>query len=91
MFFAVNMISFTKFSYNVFERGILDSLMKDSDNLFNILSEVYVGMGYDFSNAIQQYGNGNILTIEYIVKTINNISGRRSEAIYFLNNHSRNH
>ena len=91
LFFAVNMISFTKFSYNVFERGILDSLIKDSDNLFNILSEVYVGMGYDFNNAIQQYGNGNILTIEYIVKTIQNISERRTEAIYFLNNHARNH
>ncbi len=90
LFFAVNLISLTKFSYNVFERGILDSYYKESDNLFLILNEVYVGMGYDFYNAIQGYGVGNILTIEYIVKTIQNISGRRTDAKNFLNNHTRN-
>ena len=47
-------------------------------------------MGYDFYNAIQGYGVGNILTIEYIVKTIQNISGRRTDAKNFLNNHTRN-
>ena len=90
LFFAVNLISFTKFSYNVYERGILDSYYKESDNLFLILNEVYVGMGYDFYNAIQGYGNGNILTIEYIVKTIQNISEKRTDAINFINNHTRN-
>ena len=60
------------------------------NNLFLILNEVYVGMGYDFYNAIQGYGNGNILTIEYIVKTIQNISGKRTDAINFINNHTRN-
>ena len=90
LFFAVNLISLTKFSYNVFERGILDSYYKESDNLFLILNEVYVGMGYDFYNAIQGYGVGNILTIEYIVKTIQNISGKRTDAKNFLNNHIRN-
>ena len=87
LFFAVNMISFTKFTYNIFERAILDSDIKDNDSLFTTLNEVYVGMGYDFSNAIQQYGNSNILTIEFIVKTIQNISEKRTEPRYFLKNH----
>ena len=87
LFFAVNMISFTKFSYNVFERGILDSDIKENSSLLIALNEVCVGMSYDFSNAIQQYGNSNILTIEFIVKTIQNISEKRIESRYFLNNH----
>ena len=89
LFFAVNMISFTKFSYNVFERGILDSDIKENNSLLIALNEVYVGMGYDFSNEIQQYGNNNILTIEFIVKTIQNISEKRIEPRYFLKNHQK--
>ena len=46
-------------------------------------------MGYDFNNDIQIYGNGNILTIEYIVKTIQKISENRTQTSYFLGNHTR--
>ena len=91
LFFAGNLISFVKFSYNTFERGIIDSYVKEEDNLFFVLSEVYVGMGYDFYYIIQQYGNGNILTIEFIVKTIQNISDKRIEPSPFLKNHSKNY
>ena len=68
LFFAGNLISFSKFSLNILERGMLDN--DDNNNLFIVLNEIYVGMGYDFYNNIQTYGNSNTLTIEFIVKTI---------------------
>lgn len=86
LFFAGNLISFSKFSLNLLERGILDNF-GDNDNLFTILNEIYVGMGFDFFNDIQNYGNGNILTIEFIVKTIQKISENRTQTNYFLSNH----
>ena len=88
LFFVGNLLSFSKFSLNLLERGMLDNY-GDNDNLFNILNEIYVGMGYDFNNDIQIYGNGNILTIEYIVKTIQKISENRTQTSYFLGNHTR--
>ena len=88
LFFASNLLSCSKFSLNILERGILDNY-GDNDNLFNILNEIYVGMGYDFYNDIQIYGNSNILTIEYIVKTIQKISENRTQTNYFLGNHTR--
>ena len=88
LFFAGNLLSFSKFSLNLLERGILDNY-GDNNNLFNILNEIYVGMGYDFYNDIQIYGNSNILTIEYIVKTIQKISENRTQTNYFLGNHTR--
>ena len=89
LFFAVNMISLSKFCLNILERGILDHSINDNDNLFLILNEIYVGMGYEYSNSIQHYGNNNILTIEFIVKTIQSISERRTETSTFLSNHIR--
>ena len=89
LFFAVNMISLSKFSLNILERGILDHIINDNDNLFLVLNEIYVGMGYEYSNSIQHYGNNNILTIEFIVKTIQSISERRTETNTFLSNHTK--
>ena len=89
LFFVVNMISLSKFCLNILERGILDHSINDNDNLFLILNEVYVGMGYEYCNSIQHYGNNNILTIEFIVKTIQSISERRTETNTFLSNHTR--
>ena len=88
LFFAGNLISFSKFSLNILERGMLDN--DDNNNLFIVLNEIYVGMGYDFYNNIQTYGNSNTLTIEFIVKTIQKISERRTEIAYFIGNHTRN-
>jgi len=89
LFFAVNMINLSKFCLNILERGIVEFNANDNDNLNLILNEVYVGMGYDYSNSIQQYGNSNILTIEFIVKTIQSISERRTEISHFRINHQR--
>ena len=88
LFFAGNLLSFSKFSLNILERGLLDN--DDNNNLFIVLNEIYVGMGYDFYNNIQTYGNSNTLTIEFIVKTIQKISERRTEIAYFIGNHTRN-
>ena len=44
-------------------------------------------MSYDYNNNIQNYGNSNILTIEFIVKTIQTISEKRTQTNYFLTNH----
>ena len=90
LFFAGNLISFSKFSLNLLERGILDDF-GDNDNLFFTLNEIYVGMGYDFFTDIQNYGNGNILTIEFIVKTIQKISENRTQTNYFLGNHAKHY
>ena len=89
LFFASNLLSLSKFSLNILERGILDSSVNDNDNLLNILNEIYVGMSYDYNNIIQVYGNSNILTIEFIVKTIQAISEKRIQTSYFLTNHRR--
>ena len=87
LFFAVNLLSFSKFSLNILERGILDDTVKDNEDLLYYLNEIYVGMGYDYYTNIQQYGNNNILTIEFIVKTIQTISEKRAQTAYFLSNH----
>ena len=89
LFFASNLLSLSKFSLNILERWILDSSVNDNDNLLNILNEIYVGMSYDYNNIIQVYGNSNILTIEFIVKTIQAISEKRIQTSYFLTNHRR--
>jgi len=87
LFFAVNLLSCSKFCLNILERGILDG---QNNNLIGILNEIYVGMGYDFYNTIQNYGNNNILTIEFIVKTLQKISEKRTQINYFLGNHQKN-
>ena len=87
LFFAGNLLSFSKFSLNILERGILDDY---DDNIIVAVNEIYVGMGYDFYNNIINYGNSNTLTIEFIVKTIQKISERRTEIAYFICNHVRN-
>ena len=90
LFFASNLLSCSKFSLNILERGILDNIVNDNDNLLNVLNEIYVGMSYDYNNNIQMYGNSNILTIEFIVKIIQAISEKRTQTNYFLTNHRRN-
>lgn len=87
LFFIGNLISFSKFCLNILERGILDERVNENDNLLRILNEIYVGMSVDFFNDIQRYGNGNTLTIEFIVKTIQKISEKRRIFSYFLSNH----
>jgi len=90
LFFAVNLLSFSKFSLNIMERGILDDNVNDNTDLLFILNEIFVGMSYDYNNNIQNYGNSNILTIEFIVKTIQNISEKRTQTNFFLTNHRAN-
>ena len=87
LFFAGNLLSFSKFSLNILERGILD--YENPNNLIIIMNEIFVGMGYDVYNNIQTYGNSNTLTIEFIVKTIQSISEKRTQASYFIGNHPR--
>lgn len=87
LFFIGNLISFSKFCLNILERGLLDENVNENDNLLRILNEIYVGMSVDFFNDIQRYGNGNTLTIEFIVKTIQKISEKRTIISYFLSNH----
>lgn len=88
LFFIVNLLSCSKFCLNILERGLLDNI-NDNDDLLIVLNEIYVGMSYDYNNSIQNYGNNNILTIEFIVKTIQAISEKRIQTDYFLRNHVR--
>ena len=89
LYFMVNLLSMCKFSLNMIERDLLNNFISDQNDLFIIINEIYVGMGYEYNNEIKNYGNNNILTIEYIVKTINNISRMRTDVNYFFNNHIR--
>ena len=87
LYFMVNLLSLCKFSLNMVERDLLDSLVNEANNYFIFVNEIYVGMGYEYNTEIKNYGSSNILTIEYIVKTIENISRMRTQVNYFLNNH----
>lgn len=84
----VNLLSMSKFSLNIIERDILDNFANQNNDLFIIINEIFVGMTYEYNSEIQNYGNNNVLTIEYIVKTIQNISRMRTQVNYFLNNHN---
>ena len=85
--FMVNMLSLCKFSLNVLERGLLDDIVNENDNLFFYMTEIYVGMSYEYQTQITNYGNKYDLTFEYIAKIIKNISGMRTQINYFINNH----
>ena len=87
LYFMVNLLSLCKFSLNMVERDLLDSLVNETNDYFIFVNEIYVGMGYEYNTEIKNYGSSNILTIEYIVKTIENISRMRTQVNYFLNNH----
>ena len=87
LYFMVNMLSLCKFSLNTLERGLLDDLVNENNDLFIYLNEIYVGMGYEYNLEITNYGNKNELTIEFIVKTIQNISDMRKQVNRFINNH----
>ena len=87
LYFMVNLLSMCKFSYNLIERDLLDNLVNETNDYFIIANEIYVGMGYEYNTEIKNYGSSNILTIEYIVKTIENISRMRTQENYCLNNH----
>ena len=87
LYFMVNLISLCKFSINIVERNLLDDIVQENNNLFIYLNEIYAGMSTEYDREIRSYGNNNILTIEYIVKTIQNISEMRTQVNYFINNH----
>ena len=87
LYFMSNLISMCKFSFNMMERDLLDSLINEANDFFISVNELYVGMGYEYNSEIQRYASNNVLTVEYIVKTIQNISEMRTQANYFLNNH----
>jgi hypothetical protein len=90
LYYMVNLLSMCKFSLNMLERNLLDDIVKDKHDLFIVLNELYVGMGYEYKYEINNYGNNNILTIEYIVKTLKNISEMRTQINQFINNHNNN-
>ena len=87
LYFMANLISLCKFSINIMERNLLDDMVQENNNLYFLLNEVFVGMCYEYNNEIKNYGNNNVLTIEYIVKTIQNISEMRTQVSNFINNH----
>ena len=87
LYYMANLISLCKFSINIMERNLLDDFVQENNNLFFILNEVFVGMCFEYNNEIKNYGNNNVLTIEYIVKTIQNISEMRTQVHSFINNH----
>ena len=76
-----------KFSYNLLERDLLDNYVAQQSDYFIVTNEIYVGMGYEYRKEIKDYGNNNVLTIEYIVKVIQNISNLRTQVDYFIKNH----
>ena len=87
LYFMANLISLCKFSINLFERNLLDDMVHENNNLYFLLNEVFVGMSFEYNNEIKNYGNNNVLTIEYIVKTVQNISELRTQVYYFISNH----
>ena len=87
LYFMVNLLSMCKFSYNMMERDLLDNIGNEADDFFILVNEIYVGMGYEYNSEIQKYASNNVLTIEYTVKTIQNISEMRTQAYHFLKNH----
>lgn len=89
LYFGTDMINFTKFTLNMMERGILDYNFNEYKQVTNITNEIYVGMAYYFSYEIQQYGNQNDLTIEFIVKTIQKISEMKNQPNSFIKNHNK--
>ena len=88
LYFMVNLLSLCKFSLNLVERNLLDDIVQENNNLFFYLNEIYAGMSVEYNKEIRNYGTNNILTIEYIVKTIQNISEMRTQVNYFINNHA---
>ena len=90
LYFMANLVSLCKFGLNIMERNLLDDIVQENNNFSIILNEVFVGMVYEYNNEIKNYGINNVLTIEYIVKTIQNISEMRTQASYFINNHKIN-
>ena len=89
LYFGTDMINFTKFVLNMIERGILDYYFKEYNQVTNIANEIFIGMAYNFSYEIQQYGSKNELTIEFIVKTIQKISEIKNQPNYFIRNHNK--
>jgi len=87
LYFMVNLLSICKFSYNLLERDLLDNYVAQQSDYFIVTNEIYVGMGYEYRKEIKDYGNNNVLTIEYIVKVIQNISNLRTQVDYFIKNH----
>jgi len=85
LFYMNNLLSFCKFTYNDMEREVVDC--GEGKNLFVQLNEIFVGMSYAFFNDIKNYCIKNSLTIEFIVKTIQEISQKRTRTEDFLNNH----
>ena len=75
----VNLLSMCKFSYNLIERDLLDNFVDEQSDYFIFSNEIYVGMGYEYKREINEYGINNVLTIEYIVKIIQNISNLRNK------------
>ena len=90
LYYMVNLLSMCKFSLNMLERNLLDNIVNENNDLFIVLNEIYVGMGYEYNNEIKNYGSNNILTIEYIVKTLQNISQMRTQINHFIKNHKNN-
>ena len=87
LYFMVNLLSMSKFCLNMMELDLLNDFVNERSDYFIVINEIYVGMLYEYNTEIQNYGNKNPLTIEYIVKTIQNISRMRYQANYFINNH----
>ena len=87
LYFMVNLLSMCKFSYNLIERDLLDNFVDEQSDYFIFTNEIYVGMGYEYKREINKYGINNVLTIEYIVKIIRNISDLRTQVNYFIKNH----
>ena len=90
LYYMVNLLSMCKFSLNMLERNLLDDIVNENNDLFIVLNEIYVGMGYEYNYEIKNYGNSNILTIEYIVKTLQKISEMRTQINHFIKNHNNN-
>ena len=88
LYFGSDLISFTKFILHMIENGLLDNF-NGNNNFTNLAHEIYVGMAHHFSYEIQQYGNQNPLTIEFIVKTVQNISELKSQPRVFITNHNK--
>jgi hypothetical protein len=89
LYFGVDLISFTKFILNMIETGDLDYNFNEYKNVTNIANEIFVGMAHHFSYEIQQYGNQNTLTIEFIVKTVQKISELKNQPSFFIKNHNK--